>query len=204
MNKKSAFTLTEVLITMGVIGIISALTVPTLVNNYQRKAMTVQLRKVANDMSNAADMLMTEEGKSKFSATTGYSNLDNFVRDHFKILKTCDKDSTTGCFANEKYRSISGAVSDATYSCAGNSYVLADSAAICLSKDEETGDVVVTTDTNGQEGPNIAGRDLFIFTLSATDGTPGFHGDSASCTTTSTGTGCYELLAGDNNWTMNY
>ena len=63
MNKKSAFTLTEVLITMGVIGIISALTVPTLVNNYQRKAMTVQLRKVANDMSNAADMLMTEEGK---------------------------------------------------------------------------------------------------------------------------------------------
>ena len=85
MNKKSAFTLTEVLITMGVIGIISALTVPTLVNNYQRKAMTVQLRKVANDMSNAADMLMTEEGKSKFSATTGYSNLDNFVRDHFKI-----------------------------------------------------------------------------------------------------------------------
>lgn len=86
MNKKSAFTLTEVLITMGVIGIISALTVPTLVNNYQRKAMTVQLRKVANDMSNAADMLMTEEGKSKFSATTGYSNLDNFVRDHFKEL----------------------------------------------------------------------------------------------------------------------
>ena len=73
MNKKSAFTLTEVLITMGVIGIISALTVPTLVNNYQRKAMTVQLRKVTNDMSNAADMLMTEEGKSKFSATTGYS-----------------------------------------------------------------------------------------------------------------------------------
>mgnify|MGYP001041185717 CR=1 FL=1 len=158
--------------------------------------MTVQLRKVANDMSNAADMLMTEEGKSKFSATTGYSNLDNFVRNHFKILKTCDKDSTTGCFANEKYRSISGTVSDATYSCAGNSYVLADSAAICLSKDEETGDVVVTTDTNG--------RDLFIFTLSATDGTPGFHGDSASCTTTSTGTGCYELLAGENNWTMNY
>ena len=63
---------------------------------------------------------------------------------------------------------------------------------------------VVTTDTNGQEGPNIAGWDLFIFTLSATDGTPGFHGDSASCTTTSTGTGCYELLAGENNWTMNY
>ncbi len=79
MNKKSAFTLTEVLITMGVIGIISALTVPTLVNNYQRKAMTVQLRKVANDMSNAADMLMTEEGKSKFSATWNVAAGDSMI-----------------------------------------------------------------------------------------------------------------------------
>ena len=34
MNKKSAFTLTEVLITMGVIGIISGITVATFVNNY--------------------------------------------------------------------------------------------------------------------------------------------------------------------------
>ncbi len=203
MNKKSAFTLTEVLITMGVIGIISALTVPTLVSNYQRKALTVQLRKVVNDMSNAADMLMTEEGKAKFSATTGYNNLDNFVTNHFKILKTCDSNSTTGCFANEKYRSITGTVADATFSCGGNSYVLADSAAICLAKDDD-GNVVVTTDTNGQEGPNIAGRDLFIFTLSAADGTPGFSGSSGDCTSNATGTGCYELLAGENNWTMNY
>lgn len=45
MNKKSAFTLTEVMITVGIIGVISALTVPTLMSNYQRKALAVQIRK---------------------------------------------------------------------------------------------------------------------------------------------------------------
>lgn len=45
MNKKFAFTLSEVLITMGIIGVISALTVPTLVNNYQRKALALPIKK---------------------------------------------------------------------------------------------------------------------------------------------------------------
>ena len=60
MNKKSAFTLTEVMITVGIIGVISALTVPTLMSNYQRKALAVQIRNTANNFDSAADLLMTE------------------------------------------------------------------------------------------------------------------------------------------------
>ena len=59
MNKKFAFTLSEVLVTMGIIGVISALTVPTLVNNYQRKAQALQFRKTVTDIGNAVDMLIT-------------------------------------------------------------------------------------------------------------------------------------------------
>ena len=37
-NTKTAFTLAEVLITPGVIGVVSAMTLPTVIKNYQKKA----------------------------------------------------------------------------------------------------------------------------------------------------------------------
>ena len=119
MNKKFAFTLSEVLVTMSIIGVISALTVPTLINSYQRKAYSVQLRKVVNDISNAVDMLITEEGKTKFSATTEYANLDTFITRRLKTIKTCSKDETNQCFASENYGTINGGESKA-FTCKGN------------------------------------------------------------------------------------
>lgn len=35
----NGFTLAEVLVTLGIIGVVSAMTVPTLMQNYQRKVM---------------------------------------------------------------------------------------------------------------------------------------------------------------------
>lgn len=39
---KHAFTLAEVLVTLGIIGVVSAMTVPTLMQNYQRKSYVTQ------------------------------------------------------------------------------------------------------------------------------------------------------------------
>lgn len=200
MNKKFAFTLSEVLVTMGIIGVISALTVPTLVNNYQRKAQALQFRKTVTDIGNAVDMLITEEGKSKFSATTYYNNLDGFVRDKLKTIKTCSKDETNKCFANENYNTINEAAGSA-FTCEGNSYVLASSAAICMTKSGTS--VKVNIDVNGQDGPNIGGRDMFIFMINSNGEITG-TGNEDTCTTSNFGDGCYDLLAEENNWKMNY
>ena len=200
MNKKFAFTLSEVLVTMGIIGVISALTVPTLVNNYQRKAQALQFRKTVTDIGNAVDMLITEEGKSKFSATTYYNNLDGFVRDKLKTIKTCSKDETNKCFANENYNTINGAAGSA-FTCEGNSYVLASPAAICMTKSGTS--VKVNIDVNGQDGPNIGGRDMFIFMINSNGEITG-TGNEDTCTTSNFGDGCYDLLAEENNWKMNY
>ncbi len=59
MSKKSknrAFTLAEILITIGIIGIISAITIPTLYNNYRAKKMRTQLLR-ANSIVQQAAML---------------------------------------------------------------------------------------------------------------------------------------------------
>lgn len=49
------FTLAEVLVTLGIIGVVSAMTVPTLMQNYQRQSYVTQLHKVYNEFSQAAE-----------------------------------------------------------------------------------------------------------------------------------------------------
>lgn len=39
-NRESAFTLAEILITLGVIGIVTALTLPTIIDNYKKSQNT--------------------------------------------------------------------------------------------------------------------------------------------------------------------
>ena len=46
ITRRVAFTLAEVLITLGIIGIVSAMTIPTLINNYQKKVTVAKLQKV--------------------------------------------------------------------------------------------------------------------------------------------------------------
>ncbi len=202
MNKKFAFTLSEVLLTLGIIGVISALTVPTLINSYQRKSQAVQLRKTINDIASAVDMLITEEGKTKFSATTEYANLDNFVKNRLKTIKQCSSSETNKCFASENYATIN---TDSTeeFKCGGNSYILANSAAICMQKTAAYSGVTVVVDTNGQDGPNIGGRDMFTFVITK-DGEIVGTGHDTDCTRDTFGDGCYDLLAEENNWVMNY
>lgn len=206
MNKKFGFSLTEILIALSIVGVISALTVPTLMNNYQQKALALQFRKSVNDITSAVDMLITEEGKSKFSATTEYANLDTFVTRRLRTIKTCSKDETSSCFANEAYRTINDNSTE-TFTCAGNSYVLASSAAVCLTKDGTA--VKINIDTNGQQGPNIGGRDMFTFYITAEGESKNCNTSACAdpvldtCTKSPTGADCYGILS-EANWQMNY
>jgi len=245
MKKFVAFTLSEVLITVGIIGVISALTVPTLVKNYQTKANVIQLRKVVSEIENAVDMLITEEGKTSLASTSIAQDggVDNFIRTHFKTIKTCSSENTNECFANEDYISINGDGAS-TFSCDGNSYILANSAAICASRamlvdidatldgqklenanrQVEGVNIELYIDTNGAQGPNIGGRDMFHMFIQPDGkiydqanyanficgGNPqvcllpgnGQH-NLPDCINKAFGSGCFARIL-DNNWEMNY
>lgn len=232
MNKKFAFTLTEVLVTLSIIGVVSALTVPTLMNQYQRKAQAVQIRKSANEIMSAIDMLTTEEGKTTFKKTsvftdvlpnnTAVDGIENLITQHLKVIKTCDKDET-GCFASENYRSINNANSSA-FTCDGTAYVLANSSAICVSRTigEKEKYLTVQIDTNGIDKPNIGGRDMFVFDINENgdfrnseikcEGGSGGGSicsedeitfSSATCIASELGSNCFGVLA-ENNWIMDY
>ena len=60
--KKSAFTLSEVLITLGIIGVIAAITLPTLIQKQQKKQTAVKLQKFYNIMNSALTRYYADEG----------------------------------------------------------------------------------------------------------------------------------------------
>lgn len=61
--KKAAFTLAEVLITLGIIGVVAALTLPSLIQNYHEKQRVTQLKKAYSVMQNAFLMAQEEYGE---------------------------------------------------------------------------------------------------------------------------------------------
>lgn len=85
MRSKNGFTLAEVLVTLGIIGVVSAMTVPTLMQNYQRDSYTTQLHKVYNEVSQAMLRVITESN----AVSLRESNFSKMAPDGFweRILK---------------------------------------------------------------------------------------------------------------------
>lgn len=62
MTKYKAFTLAETLITLAVIGVVVAITIPTIITKYQAKVTITKFRKVYSTMTNAYTRATTENG----------------------------------------------------------------------------------------------------------------------------------------------
>ena len=96
--RRAAFTLAEVLITLGIIGIVAAMTIPTLISNYKKNIVETRIKNFYSVMAAASKMCIAESGASWASGLThAFSNLDvEEFRDWFsghlaKYLKIADQ-----------------------------------------------------------------------------------------------------------------
>ena len=158
------FTLAEVLVTLGIIGVVSAMTVPSLMQNYQRQSYVTQLHKVYNEYSQA--LVAYQNDKNALNLTEAGLNSSNaiaeFIKSYFKIVKECD--SMDNCFA-DSYKTLKG-TEYTTYSRDVKSFVLASGASIRPSYSKEGNKISnVGIDINGKKGPNILGRDFIFFAV---------------------------------------
>lgn len=86
-GRKAAFTLAEVLITLGIIGIVAAMTLPTLMASNKEKARVTNLKKIYSQMQNAWNMAIAENGDAinwdLAQTNTGTTNEDGAtILDH--------------------------------------------------------------------------------------------------------------------------
>lgn len=63
-NKTVGFTLAEVLITLGIIGIVAAMTLPAVINRTQSKELETQFKKVYSELNQIAQLFKNEKGIS--------------------------------------------------------------------------------------------------------------------------------------------
>ena len=157
------FTLAEVLVTLGIIGVVSSMTMPTLMQNYQRKSYVTQLHKVYNEISQAAVQFQTDKNavNLKEAGLNSQTAADEFIEKYFKIVQKCG-DTQTPCFASfNQYKKLTG-TGLSSWITPRTHYTIASGASIGI-KYRPNGDVLceIFIDINGAKGPNIAGRDLF-------------------------------------------
>ena len=175
-RRKCAFTLAEVLITLGIIGVVAALTLPSVINNFREKATVAKVKKFYSIISQAHLQALEEKGTPDnwniggFLNEEGAKNLINAWAPYLKITKICG--STRGCYKNVAYKDLSG---NPKYNIDNTKpfakAILADGFLIdtqALSPaylDGYNGKVygAVHVDINGKSGPNTYGKDYFRF-----------------------------------------
>ena len=94
---KKGFTLAEVLITLGIIGIVAAVTIPTLVSKYQEKAWSTSAQVFERRLEEALKTMNTQQTLAGYTDTAGFLNE---LSQHFKIHKICKNTEIDKCFEN--------------------------------------------------------------------------------------------------------
>ncbi len=165
--KNFGFTLGETLMTILVIGVVAALTLPGVIQNYQKDIFATHLKKLSLDAENAAYLATMHSGKIRFADTEAFSSAHDCSNcDAYMItyMKAKVKDNI---FAST-YKSIDGSSVNENFTCTGKSYRLPGNVSACVTeRTVANGDFSpyyqFEVDLNGKLGPNISGRDFFKF-----------------------------------------
>jgi prepilin-type N-terminal cleavage/methylation domain-containing protein len=171
--KKKAFTLAEVLITIGIIGIVSAITLPTLITNYQKRVYVNKLKQTVAIISQGLRTYIAEESSGDLTERAYWNEseegLNTFVKKYFKVARDCNG-KYIPCFASTQYTSLSG---NNKFKFTGHCNVivtLINGTALCMDSvrsenssyaDEDP--IEFEIDVNGPAGPNRIGVDFFSF-----------------------------------------
>lgn len=93
---KKAFTLAEVLITLGIIGIVAAMTIPTLLTNIREKQTVSKLKQTYSMLSQAFKLVEDNGGvlgdlaeNDNISSKDRAAKFMDLLRPHLKILVDC-------------------------------------------------------------------------------------------------------------------
>ena len=98
-SRKAAFTLAEVLITLGIIGVVAAITMPVLLTNVQDRVKQKRVENIKQKLSKVTDKMAVQSG------LTGYGDTMAFVQEmskHMKLAKICDNDHISDCWPTQE------------------------------------------------------------------------------------------------------
>ena len=177
LPRRIAFTLAEVLITLGIIGVVAAMTLPTLIQNYKERSRVVALQKAFSILSQAYQRIVLEDGTpdvwlSEDGTTTSKKNAQIVAekfKPYLKVIKDCGFE--TGCFKDGYVKTLNG-LDYNNYNQNTNEYklILADGTALIfygVGVEHFTNGLFanIKVDVDGLNGENTFGKDVFLFEI---------------------------------------
>lgn len=192
---RKGFTLAEVLITLGIVGIVAAYTIPILISNSQKTAYVENLKKAYNGFNQALQQLSNDYGcvndlvcTGLFASGTTSLSLGTVLVKYFKVANDCGVTENKGCFpsaTNLYYDGTSTTIDNydhnlydtfPTYrfiTTDGMSFLIFNMGNNC-GYNNSSGSLWYLkqicgefyVDVNGLKGPNNLGRDTFKFWIS--------------------------------------
>lgn len=180
---KRAFTLAEVLITLGIISVVAALTLPALIGKYKEKQTITAVKAAYSTFSQVFMQIVNDYGSLSALApntqngehNSGIKENANYtikvMQKYIKTIKTCDKG--TNCMMGIAYKTLDGSKS-ATWDnytnlqtgilANGTSFWILNGCGMETSTPEDAC-AQVGFDINGGKKPNIMGEDFFWFSI---------------------------------------
>ena len=153
--KKLAFSLAEVLITLTIIGVIAAITMPALSSNFEKKQLETATLDAYNMVQNAINRYKTDNEVYDGFWHTEMLPDDNFVENHFNVKQICPEGGD--CFA-PSYKILNKSEEYGVYS--GKGYILNNGMSIICK-----GSTGFTIDVNGPKRPNVLNKDLWVWQI---------------------------------------
>lgn len=150
MRKFVGFTLAEVLITLGIIGVVAALTLPSVIQKYQKKVTAERLKKMYSTLSQAVQM--SEKDNDSVETWDFLLPTQDFMNKYIvPYIKDIAEREKSGNNLSKEYILADGSTLYAwTYHYSQDGYKQ------CVFRQ-------FNVDINGDKKPNVLGKDIFIF-----------------------------------------
>ena len=181
MYKRAAFTLAEVLITLGIIGIVAAMTIPTLNKNIQHKILEVKFKKSVTLIQQLVLMCKQELDVENLGAycskyDKGYIHEEECIyafQNQYKKIQSIKKIGVKSYGAIHRvdiiktFNNRSEFINDISFNSVRYTSPLQDGLFLGFNVNDFR--LNITVDTNGYSKPNKVGHDIFIFYLDKKD-----------------------------------
>ena len=215
---KKGFTLAEVLITLVIIGVIAAITIPTLYANYTEQEKYARVKKAYSTLANAMTRVKADGGAFDFKVSNNNTELikdwfNTYLKKYINTTKICYNER--GCWHDGDTKNLNGGnvycqhtgvgIGDniVTAILADGTFINVDSyskgsIASYFGVDINTTDgLVVIFDINGSRKPNILGKDIFATVFTENGLVPAYSSRNeaqinANCSSSGKGYSCIQ------------
>lgn len=184
---KKGFTLSEILITLSVIGIVAAISIPVLINQYEKQQTCIRLKKTYSELTQAVAMAEVNYG-NKANWDYNLGNFDLFFEKYIlPFIKISENKMSEANKEGIIYKNLKGERETNLTLVGSRARILTLASGVQLmfsTQKVHDNDILehrqsypIMADINGPKGPNKFGRDAFFFSLTPNGIIPHQHTD---------------------------